>query len=68
MYHYFVCQCERKNVTNYNIKTLLTLGLIDFRDVKCEKDVHLGIDEIQYIDSGCLHFAKKLTSPGSLCP
>lgn len=28
MNHYFVCQCERKNVTNYNIKTLLTLRLI----------------------------------------
>lgn len=28
MYRYFVCQCERKNVTNYNMKTRLTLRLI----------------------------------------
>lgn len=31
----------------------------DYRDVQCEKDVHLGIDEIQGTGSGCLPLAEK---------
>ena len=62
MHHYFVCCYEKKNAANYNIKMLLILRLILISEMlKREKNVHLGIGEIQYIDSGWLHFSKKLT-------
>ena len=64
MHHCFVCCCDRKkNATNDNIKMLLTLRLtLISAMLKCEKEVNLGIDEIQSIESRRLHFAKKRMS------
>ncbi|CAI9156982.1 unnamed protein product [Rangifer tarandus platyrhynchus] len=64
MHHCFACCCDRKkNATTDNIKMLLTLRLtLISAMLKCEKEVNLGIDEIQSIESRRLHFAKKLMS------